>query len=60
MVLEAESTIYRHTKGKTLYIAVPALLSYDNEFKLKEGKAKLRWDVETQALVITQKEVRKK
>ena len=36
-MLTAEATIYRHTKGETLYLTIPAKMAADSAFPFKDG-----------------------
>jgi hypothetical protein len=36
-MLEAEATVYKHTKGNTLYLSIPARLGMDSAFPFKPG-----------------------
>lgn len=33
----AEARIYKHTKGNTLYVSIPARMAQDSQFPFKEG-----------------------
>lgn len=37
VMLTAEATIYKHTRGKTLYLSLPADLTVDSAFPFKAG-----------------------
>jgi hypothetical protein len=37
LTLKAKATVYRHTKGHTLYISIPSKMAQDSAFPFKKG-----------------------
>lgn len=37
LILVAEATVYKHTKGKTLYVSIPSKMALDSQFTIKDG-----------------------
>ena len=55
-VLATEATVYKHTKGNTLYVSIPSKLAQDSAFPIKEGDAvAIEWDPDQEAIVIRPK-----
>jgi hypothetical protein len=60
-VLASEATVYKHTKGNTLYVSIPSKMAQDSGFPIKEGeKVDIRWSDELNAIVITPKKPTRK
>lgn len=57
-VLASEATVYKHTKGNTLYVSIPSKMAQDSGFPIKEGeKVHIEWSDELKAIVITSKKM---
>jgi hypothetical protein len=57
-VLSTEATVYKHTKGNTLYVSIPSKLAQDSAFPIKEGDAvEIEWDQDLKAIVIKPKKI---
>jgi hypothetical protein len=55
-VLASEATVYKHTKGNTLYVSIPSKMAQDSGFPIKEGeKVDIVWSDELKAIVIKPK-----
>jgi antitoxin component of MazEF toxin-antitoxin module len=55
-VLATEATVYKHTKGNTLYVSIPSKMAQDSAFPIKEGDAvEIVWDKDLGAIVIKAK-----
>ena len=55
-VLASEATVYKHTKGNTLYVSIPSKMAQDSGFPIKEGeKVDIVWNEELKAIVISPK-----
>ncbi len=55
-VLSTEATVYKHTKGNTLYVSIPSKLAQDSQFPIKEGdEVAIEWDPDQRAIVIRPK-----
>ena len=56
MVLATEATVYKHTKGNTLYVSIPSKMAQDSAFPIKEGDAvEIVWNPDLKAIVIKPK-----
>lgn len=55
-VLASEATVYKHTKGNTLYVSIPSKMAQDSGFPIKEGeKVDIEWNPDLKAIVIKPK-----
>jgi Antidote-toxin recognition MazE, bacterial antitoxin len=54
MVLVSEATVYKHTKGNTLYVSIPSKMAQDSAFTIKEGD-EVKISFENGAIVIRPK-----
>ena len=55
-VLATEATVYKHTKGNTLYVSIPSKLAQDSGFPIREGeKVDIEWNPDMKAIVIKPK-----
>jgi antitoxin component of MazEF toxin-antitoxin module len=55
-VLVAQATVYKHTKGNTLYVSIPSKMAQDSVFPVKEGdQVEIVWDKDLEAIVIKPK-----
>ena len=55
-MLEGKSKVYKHPKGKTLYVTIPSDVAMDSKFPLKNG---MIVTVKIQENMITIEEVKK-
>lgn len=56
MILVGEAKVYRHTKGKTLYVSIPSKLAQDSAFTIREGDSvDVVFDKETNSIIIKTK-----
>ena len=55
-VLSTQATVYKHTKGNTLYVSIPSKMAQDSAFPVKEGdQVEIVWDKDLEAIVIRPK-----
>ena len=55
-VLATQATVYKHTKGNTLYVSIPSKKAQDSAFPVKEGdQVEIVWDKDLEAIVIRPK-----
>ncbi len=55
-VLATNATVYKHTKGNTLYVSIPSKMAQDSAFTIKEGdEVNMEFDTARGAIVITLK-----
>ena len=60
-VLATEATVYKHTKGNTLYVSIPSKMAQDSAFPVKEGdQVEIVWDKSLEAIVIRPKKASRK
>jgi hypothetical protein len=50
-VLSTQATVYKHTKGNTLYVSIPSKMAQDSAFPVKEGdQVEIVWDKKLEAI----------
>lgn len=57
-VLVTQATVYKHTKGNTLYVSIPSKMAQDSGFTFKEGD-EVNIEYKNGAIVITPKKTKR-